>query len=369
MKRLCTEDERNLLFKNRNQLLEGIYQTASRSNYSRIFVGLFFSIVSLFVGMYFILEYTKGSKWMFWLWFLIAFTIPNMIVSMIMNKIRIKKEAKAFLKKENLMINGATLVDMDMTLGAMVYIEDDFLDEDGRPYLVAYPAAASDLKPEDIGKRMIVMYDDEDSFQLMKVNEELRNLIPNYSEHYPLNREGDAYKFLPHPNAVKADYMGHKLSEEEKEKIAEDYVKLIQGEAFKVVKISGVIIFICIMFICVLLGVGGEIEGGLVTTIPAGLLVCLGVMGFILLMRQIGKVNLRRQAMKFDYVQEVIFYSYNVNQRGKTVSCEISIYEWAEDHFKLETYPGGNVSAKTQYGSVIYKYTNQKGGHIFINKK
>ncbi len=369
MKRICTEDERKLLFKNRNQLLEGIYQTASRSNYSRIFVGLFFSMVSLFVGMYFILEYTKGSKWMFWLWFLIAFTIPNMIVSIIMNKIRIKKEAKAFLKKENLMINGATLVDMDMTLGAMVYIEDDFFDEDGRPYLVAYPAAASDLKPEDIGKRMIIMYDGENSFQLMKVNEELRNLIPSYSEHYPLNTEGDAYKFVPHPNAVKIDYVGHKLSEEEKEKHAEDYVKTIQGEAFKVIRISGVIIFVCVMFVSVVFGLVGDTGAGIETTLPIGLLICLGLMGFILLMRQIGKVNLRRQALRFDYVQEVILHSYEINQSGRAVSCELNVYEWEEDHFKIGTYPGGNVAANTPYGSVIYKFTNQKGGYVFINKK
>lgn len=369
MKRICTEDEKKLLFKNRNQLLKGIYQTASQSKYSRIFVGLFFSIVTLLAGMYFILEYTNGSKWVFWLWFIIAFTIPNVIVSIIMNKIRIKKEAKAFLKQENLMINGATLVDMDLTLGAMVYIEDDFLDEDGRPYLISYPAATSDLKLEDIGKRMLVMYDSEDSFQLMKVNEELRSLIPNYSEHYPLNMEGEAYQFVPHPNAVKIDYVGHKLSEEEKETYAKDYVKMVQGEAFKVMKISGVIIFVCIMFLSVMLGLVGDMGVGIETTIPVGLLICLGLVGFILLMRQIGKVNLKRQALKFDYVQEVIFYSYNVNQRGKTVSCELNVYEWAEDHFKLGSYPGGNVSPNTKYGTVIYKYTNQKGANIFINKK
>ncbi len=369
MKRLCTEDERKLLFKNRNQLLKGIYQTASRSNYSRIFVGLFVSLISWLAGMYLILEYTKGSKWMFWLWFLIAFTIPNMIASIIMNKLRIKKEAKAFLKKENLMINGATLVDMDMALGAMVYIEDDFLDEDGRPYLVAYPAAASDLKAEYIGKRMIVMYDEDGSFQLMRVNEELRNLISSYSEHYPLDTEGEAYKFVPHPNAVKIDYIGHELSEEEKETYAKDYVKSVQGDAFKVIKVSGSIIFVCIMFLSILLGLDKDTGIGLEKSIPIGLMIFGGLMVFCLLMRQIGKVNLRKQALKFDYVQEVIFYSYNINQRGKAVSCEINVYEWSEDHFKLGTYPGGNVSMKTKYGSVIYKFTNHKGAHIFISKQ
>ena len=52
MKRICTESEKALLYKNRKQILEGIYQTASRSRFSHAFIVIFLSVIAMFAGLW-----------------------------------------------------------------------------------------------------------------------------------------------------------------------------------------------------------------------------------------------------------------------------------------------------------------------------
>ncbi len=110
MKRTCSDMERELLLKNKDQLLTGIYQITSKNKYSNIFVGLFFSIVLMFAGIFPLVDIFNGGKLAFAIWVVFCFTVPNSIVSAIMNRARAKKEVKAFLKKDNLLVNGATIV-------------------------------------------------------------------------------------------------------------------------------------------------------------------------------------------------------------------------------------------------------------------
>ena len=206
MKRICNQNERELLLKNRNQLLKGIYQTASKSKYSTMFVGLAFSIVVLFAGIFPLVEIFDGDKTAFWVWAVFSFTVPGLIVNIIMSKIGVKKEAKAFLKKDNLMINGATIVDVNTENKTFFYIEDDFNDENGNPIIINYPALPAGISAADVGKRLLVMYDGDSSFQLMQLNEELARLIPSYTEQYPLKRPWHELWRVPHPNVVSMDF-------------------------------------------------------------------------------------------------------------------------------------------------------------------
>ena len=54
MKRLCTESEKELLYKNREQMLKGIFQTASHSKFGPVYVSLFISIILTFTVVIFL---------------------------------------------------------------------------------------------------------------------------------------------------------------------------------------------------------------------------------------------------------------------------------------------------------------------------
>lgn len=366
MKRICNTDEKNLLLKNRNEILKGIYKTSAKGKYSGIFLGLFVSMIVMFAGIFICVDlFDEYSEAAFYVWVAFSFTVPNMIVRKVMNMLKAKKEVKAFLKKDNLMVNGATIVGLDVANGTFSYIEDDFLGADGRPVIIDYPEIPAGFTQAAIGKRIIVMYDGDSSFQLMKINGELRHLIPENAENYPLEMPLDVYEHVPHPNAVGIDYRGHVPSEEEKEKYADEYVKVTQGDAFKVIKICGIIIFVCVMTISVIFGI---MEDCLGKALLIGLGVSVGFIVFILLMRMLGKVNLKKAA-QFTYVQDVIFHSNVINQRGRYVSQSLKVYEWKNDKFELVEYPNGAVQGNTQYGSVLTKYINKKNVAIFMKKK
>lgn len=367
MKRTCNANERKLLLKNQNQILKGMLKASAKGKYANIFIGLFFSFVVMIAGIFPLVEIFDGSDVAMWIWFAFSFTVPNMIVSKIMTGMRMKKEAKAFLKKENLMINGATIVRVDAINGSIAYIEDDFLNSDGTPIIIDYPALASELKMEDEGKRLIVMYDGDASFQLMRVNDELHSLIPTYSEHYPLTKELSEYKRVPHPNASSIPFCGHVLSDKEKKYISELYMFCTWGSTKKILTICSCIIIPIVFFLSIVLNVteGNSIINGILI----GLAVNVGIFAFFFLMRQLGKKNHSKICNRFTYVQEVILHSFEYKQRGQTVSLSISVYEWKNNHFELSTYNNTSVDLKISYGDVLYKLTNDKGAITFIPKK
>ncbi len=364
MKRQCNENERSMLFKNRNQMLKGIYKTSAKSSYGSMFAGLGLSIILMFAGIFPLVDIFDAPKFVFYLWIAFCFTVPNNIIRKVITSIGINKEAKKFLKNENLSINGATIVNIDLTNGVISYIEDDFLNTDGSPIIIDYPALPSELKMDYIGKRILIMYNNTSTFQLMLVNDELARLIPSYSEAYPLMKPIEAHKHIPHPNANSIPFCGHVPSDKEKENLSELYVTKTQGDSVKVLKWCFPILYICVLFLCIVLGVS---ENSLSTSIPIGLAVCVGFTVFILLMRRIGKNNMKKAA-DFTYVQEVIFHSNVINQYGRQVSTELKVYEWKNNHFELTSYPGQAAPQKTVYGTVLYKFTNSKGKLLFMAK-
>lgn len=233
-------------------------------------------------------------------------------------------EAKAFVKKDNLVINGATIVEINPVRGTFSYIEDDFLDQAGNPVIIDYPELPAELRETGIGRRMLVMYDGDSSFQLMKVNEEFGGLIPIYSQQYPLMRPVEEYMRIPHPNVFNTNYRGHVLSEGEKENYANEYVDYMQKDAIKVLKICGIVIFVCAMILSVIIGIQEDCLAKALLIAMGG---CAGFAIFIMLIRRFGRYNIRRTA-QFTYVQEVIFHSNVIEQMGRTVSVELKVYEW-----------------------------------------
>lgn len=365
MKRICNETEREVLLRNRNMVLKGIYDTSSKSSYSGLFVGLFASMAVMFAGLVPIMNLGDDFGIFIWLWFIFSFTVPPILTQIVFRRLLLKKKVSNFLKTANLCVNGATIVSVDMVNGTIPYIEDDFYDNDGNPIIVDYPALSSELNMADVGKRMLVMYDSDSSFQLMKLNDELYRLIPNFSPDYPLKNEPKYYKRIPHPNANSISFCPHFLTEKEKEFFSNTYVGITQKSTNKVLIICGSIIFVCIMLFSALIGIADDcfLQGLLI-----GLLICLGLFGFIMLMRMIGRKNMKKTS-DFEFVQEVLFYSNVIEQSGRTVSYYLNVYEWKNGVYEVVSYSYSAMPRGTKYGDVLYKLTNKKGKNLFIRKK
>ncbi|MCH5267195.1 MAG: hypothetical protein J1E62_02525 [Lachnospiraceae bacterium] len=363
MKRTCTESEKTLLYKNRGQMLEGIYQTASKSTLGIIFIVIFLSAIAMLattIGFFAIFKFkvikivlTFSMTFLFFFYYAVFFAI--------LNTIRINKGKKAFFRQNNLMINGATLVKIEAD-NCFVYIEDDLLDEKGKPILMEYPSRVFEMSAEDEGKRFIVLYDSDSRFQLVRLNEELRGLIPDDSPFYPLTGEYSEYTRLPHPNMANVDKDGHDLTAGEKEKYADLYVKVIRSVSLRTIKIGVIVLAIVAAFICVLLD---NLEGGLPLekTAPIAGLSWGGYTLFILIITTLGKRNLRRQGRKLVHVKEVVFHSYIIGENSTTVK----VYEWIDGQVQLCEYSAGNVATETKYGTIIYKFINEKGDAILLN--
>lgn len=360
MKRVCSEAEKEILYKNKNQMLKGIYETASKSKWSDVFITLAISAVAMFAGIFWAGFNFNLSKGAMKAWMLFCFIITDVIVSAIMKAKRVKKEAKKFLKQKNLMVNGATIVAVT-DIGGFAYIEDDFHDEEGKPIIIEYPSCSYEIKPEDVGKRILVMYDSDSNFQLVKLNDELKGLIPNYSSDFPLEKEFEEYVRVPHPNMLKVENTEHALSENEKEEFANLYVKIARGEAFKMAKVSVIVIIVGLLFICLLLDRADE-GYPLFKTLPIAAMGFGGMVLFYWLMSCIGKVNLKRQA-KFVHLKEVVFHSYVIRKN----MAYVYVYEWVDGQIQMCKYSAGNISTATKYGNILYKFTHKKGNYVLQN--
>ena len=99
-----------------------------------------------------------------------------------------------------------------------------------------------------------------------------------------------------------------------------------------------------------------------------GALICLGLFGFIMLMRMIGRRNMKKTS-DFEFVQEVLFYSNVIEQSGRTVSYYLNVYEWKNGVYEVVSYSYSAMPRGTKYGDVLYKLTNKKGKNLFIRKK
>lgn len=361
MKRTCSEAEKELLYKNRAQMLEGIYQTASRSKVSHIFIAIFLAVVTMIGGAALAVVVFHAPKVVTIIWSLFCLCLSYAIFLAILNTLRINRRKKAFMKKENLMINGATLVKKEDE-GCFLYVEDDFVDASGKPILIEYPSRFLEISQEDLGKRLLVVYDGEYNFQLVKVNDELSGLIPNYSDFYPLTDETESYTRVAHPNIEKVDKVGHEITESERAQFGDLYVRFVQGATFRFVKIWIVAAVISLGVLCVLLD---SVEDGypIEKTLPIGAAVVVGLLLLMTMSTLLGKWNLGRQGRAFAHVKEVIFHSYVIEEH--TIS--VIVYEWLNGKVQLCTYPAGNVASNTAYGSVLYKFTKPDGTPVLVN--
>lgn len=364
MKRLCTKQEREILYKNRKQMLKGNFGTAANMRWGDVFVSLGLAIIIWFGLMFYIMftdvvkvDFTKGGmKCLLILCLLVVYSI----VGKVMSRIRRKREEKRFQKKEDVMVNGATIVEVD-SAGNFAYIEDDVYDENGKPIIMDYPSISGQMKMRDVGKRMLVLYDGEFGFWLVTVNEELKGLIPDTTYDYPLKENIQSYTRVPHPNLVTIEKTEHNLSESEKAFFSDLYMKAEHKVYAKMQKVCGVIFTVCIIFFTVLFC---NIEEGYAISTC----IMFGVVGFFCMIAFLGLMGVLRKKIskgksKFVAVKQVVFVSQGMRDRLSVVK----VLEWDQDQVQIGEYQQNELPAKTPYGSVIYKLVNPKGKIILLN--
>lgn len=362
MKRVCNENERQLLLENRSCILTGIEKLRTGNSIVRVLGCFMVGLVLAIAGCVWIVS-LGAPEWLVWVWFFFAIAVPPKILGAIIGNLKAKKRAKSFLNKGQILINGATVIAIDEEEKRFAYVEDDFADENGKPIILDYPALSKELLQGTIN-RLLVVYDGPDSFQLMAVNDALKPLIPSASNFDLELMDLTECKHVPHPNALRIAYEERDLTEGEKETFVEAHVKNMRADAMKVMKICSVVLVVAALVLCVALGYTEEEP---VKYLPYGVLGCVGIIVFLYLVSLLGKKNLKRQA-RFDAVKEVVFHSYLMSQAGQTVIAVGYVYEWVVDHFEVVPYQNANMSMKTAYGAILYKLTNEKGKVFFLPK-
>ena len=236
-------------------------------------------------------------------------------------------------------------------------------DENGKPIIIDYPSTSYEVEDNEVGKRMLVMYGDEGDFQLVKVNEALKGLIPSYSQDYPLAGQMEEYVRVLHPNMLRIEKEAKILNDAERAEYAKLSVKIIQGEAFGVVKKAYIALFFIVGLLISLLHFvedGVSIE----TTLPYAILGYVGLGVLFLLMSFIGRFNIRRQC-QFETMQEVVFHSYVIENNV----AKVMVYEWENGCAQKKEYFAGHVSPKTKYGTIIYKFLAKEDKCWLLNRE
>lgn len=361
MKRVCTQEERELLLKNKKQMLQGINKTTGSDGWGvtaviyivPIFIA--FAVMGPFMIMYDLPWIVNGIG------LTVVDFISTVILHLIFNSIRAKKETKAFLSQKNLSVNGATVVEVKGT-DCFAYIEDDVYDENSKPIIIEYPSNAQEIEENAVGRRLIVMYDDDGNYQLLRMNDELKGLIPSYTADYPLAGYLEEYMRVPHPNMLKIDKEGKSITDAERKEYADLYVKVVQGGAVSLLKKAYIALFIIGAIMVTLLN---YVEDGVLfeTSLPYAVLGYLGLGAVFGLAFMFGRWNIRRQG-QFTYKQDVVFHSYKMESNYVVV---ITVYEWENGKPQKKVYNAGNVSAKTKFGTIIYKFKNKKGKDVLVN--
>ncbi len=360
MKRVCTQDEKEILLKNKKQMLQGINWTASRGSFGYKLASILVSLLIAFAVAILLAVKSNVPELVIWIiWAAVEF-VCSIIFWLFFNNIRVKKTTKDFLQQDSLMVNGVTIVS---ALGPNMfsYIEDDVHDEDDKPIIIDYPSTSYEVTAEDIGKRAMIMYDKDGNFQIVKLNDSLKGMVPNYSANYPLTGSMEDYTHVPHMNMLRVDKKGNNISESERPVWAKKYVKIIQGMTVGTLKKTYPAMFVIIAILCVLLN---YVEDGVPfeKSLPIAILGYLGLGVFFFLCFMLGKVNLRRQG-QFTHVKEVVFRSYEIRNN----SAFVQVYEWVDDKPVQNEYFAGNVSTKTKYGTILYKFINMKGDAVLLN--
>jgi len=362
MKRICTEEEKNVLYKNRHCILYDTFDKQHGNNISIILLGAFIGIIAgIFLALY--LDTPSSIEFIL----LLCIMLSIIILQLISKFIGGTKDKRNVFKKYDIEINGATVVSINPKENCFIYIEDDYYDVNGK--LAKLYSPLHFYKNLTVGMRIMTIRSSDNSYFLMALNEQTQNLIPLYTSinlFDPSSYHLISARTLPHPNAVYMDVNPHALAPNEKEGILNKYYP---SDTKFYVTMALVLEFIIVavfalIFLCLtssdIISAQKDYLLFFILAIPINILLTY------LYLKQIKKVRTRIRNNDI-YVQRVLLIEFSYQFVGYAPINNIVVYEYKDQALTKQTYANTLSAKSTSYGSIIYKYTIGKNV-IFSNK-
>lgn len=372
MKRLCTEQEKQLLKRNWKHVCTSFSVKSVRARTSDIFLMLFIWAVAWFGLSIALVDYL--NEWMHLLLGMVIGVLANRIVGLILHNIRLRKVKKDIFKKKKLLINGATVVSVEDKWIELEYtfVEDDERLKSGKLYGVTVTTYKCDISDIQVGERLLLIYEDDGqggasgnvSLQIMKMTPEMQNMIAPESHLEMSKLSKETLACFPHPNGAAIEKEVRRIEELEREKITQWYVNKEKRTIRIMLIVFGIVFLGCLNGAELLSMCEDGFQYGLQgesLAIYIGLTVVIFL--FLFFMRWLFHKRIEKSASNIHSVQEVLFKTVKTKEKGQTSSV---FYEWDGTKFVEKEYINTNYHA--DYGKVFYKYSNEQGMAIFVEK-
>lgn len=369
MRRLCSAEEKQIISRNLPCFFTGSLEiTKGNSKKASIIAGVLGAVVGmiLYIGLMVTLEIENTSSYMAVIFVFAVMAGAEAIAHQICKKHAVKTGNKGFVEEGIQSVNGGTIVGINQKDKLFYYIEDDIFNFDGLPIVIDYPANESDLAGARLGERVLIVYHQDNSFQLMHANQETIRLIPACDPRYPLTLEPSRYKHVPHPNAINMNMVPKQFDEADLERFEGAWRESIGSNTRKPMLICIIIFTLFFLLIGVLIGITEEsLAWGLAC--GGGFAVFLDIIFALSIVACTSGV--KKRVRKVTELKEAIFCNTRVTYQNYVSSVFIA-YEWENGSFHEKEYILSNRDiTRCKYGDIIYLLFNKKGNCIMAFPK
>ena len=371
MRRLCTDRERKVLKQNWKNISTDFSAKSAHFRTGDAFLVVLFWMITWYGLIFLLIDYL--GRWTLFLMGILSSILAVRIVNFVLSEIRIRRIKKKFLKKQGLMINGATVVSVkdDVLEVEYTFIEDDEYLTGGAPYGITVKSYKCDVKGIKTGERLLLIYEDDGqlgasgdvSLQIMRMTPEVENMI---SKECPFEMEKLNLKKLtcfPHPNAAKMVKEVHTLTSSQKEEMKMWFVKKEKRVARIIVAIFGAGLFGGLNSVVVILMQKEKFNGLQGKTLGIYILMNLIIVLMLSFLWWICNKRIKKDFSEIVYVQEILFKAVKSGQKSQTYPV---FYEWNGSKFVEKEYP--YAAFRADYGKVFRIYSGEKGV-IIMGKK
>lgn len=362
MKRLCSRQEKELLFQNRKRFCNGVF-ASNASGFGRLLwalvVSFVLAVVVIICGDCFfeIRHMSAFTRLVFGL----SFGVVGPVTAILYGILRVKRDKKRLLKSKEVFVNGATVVGVDYENKRLLYVEDDVYDENGSIILFAYPSDELEISKFSARERVLLIYDWEDSCHLMRMNTGVADYFRIGSG--PVIREEEVMKteLIPHCNALKIERDERALSTAEKEKFSCIYAKLWGQAGAIFAAVIGAMFIGLVTWVSVLIG---RDIGKLHQAVIIGLIISGVICVAVYVSYWVIQWHYRRKC-HFVSIKEVMM---NYFEYGENNIETIHVFEWEVNRLELKTYQKVNYSFSMRYGGILYKLKTSENDIVILSK-
>ena len=360
MKRVCNEFEKEIIKNSKSDVISDTIPEKTSKTVISYIIGTILGF-TIAIPVAFAVKSTDKYFIEFIILFILSLTIG-------ITHFFVKGKAGSRLDKKSLdgdiSINGATIIGINPKQKFVIFVEDDLKDFYGRPYRISVPAKEfTGINP---GDRIIVVYVHNGPYYIMKLNDQTRMLIPQYSN-FDINNisyNNSWYPtILPHPNAIFTDVMPRDMTPSEKNEFVNTFynykTKNIKG-AFVGVSMTMFVIFGLITLIMYL---SHELSMDFFIIIAS---IFVGFIIFFALVILLVKKSTFKTLNKINQVRRVIMNSNNTVFMGYLPQQNMSVYYNAVNEFPVFTVSYPQITEKLYYGDVLYMY--QRGEQNYFIK-